>query len=54
MTTTTHECDWCEKEFEWSDDDVIESWDEDMDCNFFTRWEVVCPHCEETVTVTCF
>jgi adenine-specific DNA methylase len=52
--TTTHECDWCEKEFEWDDDDVIESWDEDMGSNFFTRWEVVCPHCGETTTVTCF
>ena len=53
-TGDTHECDWCEKEFEWSDDDVIESWDEDCDCNIFTRWEAVCPHCGETTIISCF
>lgn len=50
----SHECDWCDKEFNWDGDDVIESFDEYSDGVQFVRWQVVCPHCEETVTVTQF
>ena len=53
-TGDTHECDWCEKEFEWDTDDVIESYDEYPDGAQFVRWQVVCPNCEECTTVTQF
>ena len=48
------ECEWCDKEFEWDGDDVIETIEESHDGVQIVRWQVVCPHCEETVTVSQF
>lgn len=45
----THECDDCEKEFEWDDSDVIENHEEGT-----TSWSVDCPHCGERNVVTTF
>jgi len=50
----THVCDWCDKEFLWTDDDIIVSYEEDADGRPFTRWEVICPHCGESVVVSIY
>ena len=50
----SHECDHCDKEFDWTTDQVVESYDEYPDGHQFCRWEVACPHCGEYNTVTQF
>ena len=47
----THECDHCGKEFEYSDSDTNEWWEEDCEGNTIHFQQINCPHCGECNTL---